>query len=627
MTSRPVPSPSAASVLLPALLTGGLLWACYFPLAWGWLAWVALVPLLFLVRSQARPWKIYWSAYLGGLLFFFPAISWMRVADERMYYTWAMLATYCALYFPAAIFLMRRLDCATRLPLLLTVPAVWVALEFVRSFLLTGFAWYYLGHTQHSFLPIIQIADLGGAYTVSFLVALVNAWLFEILVSCHMSWKSVRTAQSCVLHGFRKDPPQGSPTSRPDAPWAGLSRRTVLGAATVLVALVGTLCYGFTRLEQELFRPGPRLTLLQGNLDQRLRNEAFVNKDAARTTARHYGDLCQLAFAQAPDLIVWPETSVPGEWFDFDRGRPINEVPLEWIKKARWSEDLVAILTRGCPTHHLLGLNANFLGDDNQTIRYNSALLVQPDSRAVSRYDKIHRVPFGEYVPLVDWLPFMNEFAPYDFPYSIRRGEHLTRFALKKYAGPGQPEETYHFGVLICYEDTDPFLARRYGVRDEDGPPADFLINISNDGWFDGSSEHDEHLAICRFRAIECRRAVARSVNMGISAVIDSNGRVLAPELFTLPEELKDEWKRWAILERHGRAADLPVSQWGDYKKVAGVLTAIIPIDQRLSLYSLWGDWLPGVCWMVVLAGLIWAFRARWRMSRTVPGVRETGTK
>src|SRR5947209_18606600 len=182
--ARPVavagPARAPSRLLLPALASAALLWACYFPLAWGWLAWVALVPLLCLLRSAARPRRVYLAAWVGGLAFFWPAIQWMRVADYRMYATWAMLATYCALYFPVGVWLMRRLDRGTRLPLVVTVPVVWCGLEFLRSFLLTGFAWYYLGHTQHALLPLIQVADLGGAYAVSFLVAAVNAWLFEL---------------------------------------------------------------------------------------------------------------------------------------------------------------------------------------------------------------------------------------------------------------------------------------------------------------------------------------------------------------------------------------------------------------------------------------------------------------
>src|SRR5262249_16295563 len=144
--------------LLPALLSGGLLWACHFPLSWGFLAWVALVPFLCLVRAEGRAAGIYFAAFLGALAFFVPAVSWMSVADYRMVYLWIALAVYCALYFPAAIFLIRRLDQRTSLPLVVTVPLVWVSLEFLRSFLITGFAWYFLGHTHHTYLAILQIA-------------------------------------------------------------------------------------------------------------------------------------------------------------------------------------------------------------------------------------------------------------------------------------------------------------------------------------------------------------------------------------------------------------------------------------------------------------------------------------
>src|SRR5437773_2486070 len=111
--------------LVPALASAALLWSCYFPLAQGWLAWVALVPLLSLVRSQARPRYIYWSAYVGGLAFFWPVLQWLRVGDyNMMYYSWGALATYCAVYFPLAIFLTRQIDRRTSLPLVVVFPAV-----------------------------------------------------------------------------------------------------------------------------------------------------------------------------------------------------------------------------------------------------------------------------------------------------------------------------------------------------------------------------------------------------------------------------------------------------------------------------------------------------------------------
>ena len=207
----------------------------------------------------------------------------------------------------------------------------------------------------------------------------------------------------------------------------------------------------------------------------------------------------------------------------------------------------------------------------------------------------MHRVPFGEYVPLKDWLPFMNALAPYDFDYSIREGEKFTRF----------PLGNYHFGVLICYEDTDPFLAREYLRPSKDGPAVDFLVNMSNDGWFDGSSEHEEHLVVSRFRTIECRRAMVRAVNMGVSAVIDANGRVLKPVL-----ESDSKPPVW-IIPAAPDQSDWAVSEWPQFKQVAGILRAGVPIDRRFSFYTIAGDWLPIGCWIVLITACGFALARR----------------
>jgi apolipoprotein N-acyltransferase len=593
---RVVASPKPL-VFVPALASGVLLWACFFPLACGWLAWVALVPLLCLVRSEARPRRIYFAAWLCGLAFFWPAIAWMRVADWRMWFTWAMLATYCSLYVPVAVWLVRRLDSATPLPLVLSFPAVWCGLEFLRSFLGSGFAWYFLGHSQHTFLPLIQIADLGGVYAVSFLVAAVNVWLFECLFL--QLW-------------FRN--------------FVGLSGASAAGAralaaqGVLLAALLGgSLAYGAWRLGQEDFEPGPRVALLQGNLDQRLRNQVHSSTVAATKMLYHYATLSGMAARapQRPDLIVWPETSFPDDWLVVvsDEGLPqwlvclaalaptglpadLPRLGLTWDRSYNAAVGRLRQSIRSVgPDFHtsvLLGLNAEDVTRTGRVQRrYCSALLVNSDGSIGDRYDKMHRVPFGEYVPLRDVLPFMDRFAPYDFAYSITPGTRFTRFSVG----------AHRFGVLICFEVSDPALARRYAVADEDGPPVDFLLEISNDGWFDGNSEHDEHLAICRFRAIEARRAVGRAVNMGISAVIDGNGRVLAPQTCRSDRGIN----LWELHAAKGSMSTLPVSDWAGFKKVQGVLTATIPIDQRASLYAQWGDWFGWGCLLVAGAALAWA--------------------
>src|SRR5262245_17590745 len=182
------PTAPRSRVFLPAILSGLILYACYFPIAAGFLAWVALVPLLSLVRANARPRRIYFAAFIGGLVCYLPAIQWMRVAHPAMYVSWLVLAVYCSLALAASIWLVRRLD-RVRVPPWLSVPVVWVSVEYFRSHFPTGFTWlenfgarhpigfgwYMLGHTQHDWIALIQSADLAGVYGLTFLVAMVNA--------------------------------------------------------------------------------------------------------------------------------------------------------------------------------------------------------------------------------------------------------------------------------------------------------------------------------------------------------------------------------------------------------------------------------------------------------------------
>src|SRR5262249_41217592 len=160
-----------------------------------------------------------------GLLFFVPVLQWMRYADWRMYFTWIGLALYCSLYFPVAFGLARYLDRRTRIPLVLTLPVIWTALELFRAHFGTGFPWYFLGHTQHDLGAVIQIADVTGAYGVTFLVVAGNVALFELL----SRWDRF-------------------------ALWLGLpetrsSRRGLVGqTAAVGLLIAGVLVYGFWRL-------------------------------------------------------------------------------------------------------------------------------------------------------------------------------------------------------------------------------------------------------------------------------------------------------------------------------------------------------------------------------------------
>jgi apolipoprotein N-acyltransferase len=613
--AQPAPAPTLPlPCLAPALATAAILWACYHPLAWGWLGWVALVPLLCLVRSHAAPRRIYFSAWIGGCLFFLPALQWMRVADQRMVATWFLLAIYCALYFPAAIYLTRVLERRTRLPLVVTFSAVWVALEYARSFMLTGFAWYYLAHSQHECLALIQITDIGGVYAVSLLVAAVNALLFDALYQ----FRDVRAF-------FRvHEPPETQRTLADDWPaldnvFLGPWRRgTVFEICIVAALIVGAYLYGGWRLEQPPAPPGPILAMLQGNLDIRIRSQAEElpadrekaakiqaerNINMALRMGSHYEALARLARFRCqprPDLFIWPETSFPERWVEVAPELPIDKVPEEWQFHEERSRNIMREAFSRLDTPQLLGIPSFVLDVDKKERRYNSALLLNAKADPEARYDKMHRVPFGEYLPFRewrDWLPIIDWISPYEHDYSLSIGEKFTRFELNK----------HRFGVLVCYEDTDPFLARRYVSADSDGPPVDFLVNMSNEGWFDDSCEHEEHLAVCRFRSIECRRAMVRSVNMGISAIIDGNGRVLKADQANPAEELPV----WTVHEIGSQLPLLPQAEWAKFKKVAGVLVAAVPIDDRFSFYAYAGDWLAGLCWLLIALGTVgvWLLR------------------
>jgi len=615
-----------------------LLWACFQPLSLGtYFGWFALAPFLVLVRNESqgltaaadrltrswrhirglgwlgslissllnRPCFPYSCAMLCGLLFFVPALSWMRVADRAMVAAWLTLSVYCALYFALAIWCIRWLD-SWRLPLIVSAPVAWVALEYTRCWALTGFPWYLLAHTQHDLLPMIQIADLGGVFAVSFVVVAVNAFLFDC------AYQSVDVRR--LFEQKELDPAETfcSVETLNRATFADMyfRRNLIVEGVALIVVLIATYAYGIHRLGENKFRQGPLVCLLQSNLDQRLR-ESNADRDTKRVT-EHFTSLCvRGAFNHAPkpDLLIWPETSYPKAFVDVSKDLPIEKVPEHWrdatIEVQHALSDLSGRYTR---IPHLLGVNAHFLDAAGKHRKYNSAVLLKPvvhpngevKARVESKFDKVHRVPFGEFLPFGDWFPFLIWLTPYEGDFGIHAGEKLTRFELGK----------HRFGVLICYEDTDPFLARRYLEPSEEGPPVDFLVNMSNDGWFDGSVEHEEHLAVSRFRAIECRRAMVRAVNMGVSAVIDSNGRVLKPiDAGNKPPEPPV----WVIVDEPFQRPELPVPEWHNYKKTHGILKANVPIDSRGSFYVVFGDWLAIGCCLILVGLTVWTL-VRWRL-------------
>jgi apolipoprotein N-acyltransferase len=549
-------------VLLPAVATGVLLWAAFFPLDLGPLGFVALVPWLALVRADVSRRRRYFAAYLGGVVFFALATQWVRVAHPMMYMSWLALSVIMPVTWVLALDLVRRFD-RLGVPLALSVPVAWVGLEYVRMHFPTGFpfladlglqhmigfGWYFLGYTQHAFVPLIQVADLGGVYAVSFVVAAVNGAV--------AGW--VYRASAGERRGV-------SPPVAPETTGGPTPRRSPVAVTAAVLALVATCVgYGYWRLDHPAFAAGPRVAALQGSVPQDAKD------GGGSTLVKAYRKLFFDALAEqpTPDLVVWPETCFPDEWIEVAAG---EEADPAFTAAARKCAEAFAKGPPAVPT--LLGLNG-LAWEGGRRWKYNSALLLDTRGHKLGRYDKMHLVPFGEYVPLGETLPFMSVFTPYKHDYSCRPGQLWTRFPLSVGG------RSYTFGCLICYEDSDPSLARRYVAAD----PVDFFVNISNDGWFDGTEEHEQHLAICRFRVVEARRSVVRAVNMGISGVIDPDGRIVA----------------------------LPGPTWSASKKVEAVVTAVVPLDTRTTWYARTGDWVPAACWLAVAASAVLGWRARSR--------------
>jgi apolipoprotein N-acyltransferase len=559
------PKLSRSRVFLPAILSGLLLYASFFPLNLGFLAWIALVPLLSLVRANARSRRIYFAAFVGGLVIYLPAIRWMSVAHEAMFAAWIFLAFCCAIFLAMTLAIIRKLD-RVGLPLWLSAPIGFVAMEYFRSHFPTGytwmelfnarhpigFGWYMVGHTQHDYSVFIQIADLAGVYAVTFLVVLVNAAVWYVVG---------RNAQVRVWLLHIREP-------------AWNPRRSSLVAAG---ALFVTIVYGLVRTSHEPFAEGPRVALIQENMTQDLKDPKL--DQMAKDFRRFSDEALAVAEERRPDLVIWPETSYPYGWSEVSSDARVADVSTDVARRLKMSRDDLAIIAEHWPVATLYGASTTQLESDGTRWLYNSALLADAKGQPVARYDKIHLVPLGEYVPFPETFPFLKHFAPRPpgQNYNCRPGEKWTRFPLSIRG------KEYHFACLICYEDTDASLARHY-VRPSE-PGVDFFVNISNDGWFRGTEEHQQHLAICRFRAVETRRSVVRSVNMGISAIIDPDGNIVA----------------------------LPGATWRESKSVEGIVRGNVPIDTRTTLYARFGDWLPVAAWLVFLGGIVVGFIRRKR--------------
>jgi len=457
--------------ILLSLLSGILLILSFPNFDLEFLAWFALVPLFYSIEGKG----LYYSFKLGfftGFVSFLGILYWIIVAVHTYGNVpsilsgliLSLLVIYLSLFTGAFTFLTRLIQIRSGIQTILFTPILWVALEYLRSFLLTGFPWAYLGHTQYLNLPFIQMADITGVYGLSFVILFVNATLY---------W---------VLHQW---PKRTFPLKE---------------VAIAVLVLLGFLIYGYVKMKhvdrETIQSPSLKVGLVQGNVDQSIKwNESFQLE-----TLKIYRRLSMKVAEDKPDLIIWPETATP---FFFQEVKEYQPIVLEIPEKTN------AFLLFGTPFYKIEKGKVNY---------YNSAFLVSPSKELIEKYDKIHLVPFGEYVPFRKLLFFIES--------SI--GEGIGNFK------PGKgivhlPLPQGKFGVLICFEIIFPDLCRRF-VKEG----ADFLVTITNDAWFGRTSAPYQHLSIATFRAIENRVFIARAANTGISAFIDPKGKIVKQgDIFT----------------------------------------------------------------------------------------------
>ena len=542
-------------VALPFIGTAVMLTVIQAPIGLAPLAWVSFVPFIIACSPKTRPRRLFLFGYVISLCYWLGNLYW--VAPVTIV-GWLLFCLYTALLWPILALCLRYCR-MKKVPLFLAAAILIVGIERMQGFFLGGFFWRFLAHSQYRNVTLIQIADIFGAGGVSFLIAMVNGLLAELVVA-------VRQKKSLTLVQFA-------------------------GTVIVCAAVVGAFAYGWWRIdqEQECVTEGPLAASLQSNVPQSVKR-TFESGDDLFTGLMEHSKTAAQAGAE---LIVWPETMVqatlnPEVLGLLDSSDSWNVFDNALREHAKGTAFLLVGAYGGTPEiQEDLGIR---LGQ-----KFNSAFMYKRNGdKAREVYNKIHLVPFGEVLPFRKSLSWFYEllmkikFIPYNFDYSLDYGSEYTIFEMT--GAEGNQAQVYKFGVMICYEGTVPKIGRKFALDEHGRKRLDWLVNISNDGWFVRfedeevipSAELAQHAAVCAFRAVENRLAILRSVNTGISCLIDSAGRI-----------------------RNGFiAGNLPVEARAR-TGMPGWFIDRIPIDNRATFFSKYGGWLDFCCEVCVILLII----------------------
>lgn len=470
------------------------------------LAWIALVPLLLVLRDRG-PGSSFWLAFGGGLAANAGIVHWVANLSEVRLVDFLLIAGYLGLWWGLFGAILAFVTRRQVLPLVVTAPVLWVCCEYARShFFFLELPWVLLGHTQYRQTAMIQSASIAGVYGISYLIVFVNAAIADALAG---------------------------------------SRYRVPAVLAALLLVGGTGAFGHVLLSVPSDARSVSVTIVPGNVPQADRWEP----DLQESNLNHYLAATRQAIERSPTaLIVWPETSVPGQ-----------------LRRDLKTVQRLQDLAREGHTSLLIGSadREKFgQGGPKQADRYNSAFMINPDEPKIRTYQKMKLLPFGEYLPLPNAWFWPARYHTQSSQYTPG-GEYSTFHLSNQWA-------SVPFAVAICWESIFPDHIRPFVQRG-----AQFLVTISNEAWFSGSAATDQLLAMNMFRAVEFRRTLVRSVNGGLSGFIDPYGRFLA---ITAPR--------------------LSHADADDY------LTQTIPVTTVRTLYAEYGDIFAQLMVVLTLAGV-----------------------
>jgi len=456
-------------------VASGLALALAFPnFDFNFLAWIAFVPLLYAIDGETHR-RGFLYAWLQGFACYVASLYWITItlhhfAGVQIIFAvipMMLLAAVIALFTAAAIWIAAFIAARLGFSIIVTLPIVWTAVEWVRTYFPIGFPWNLLGYTAYQNLALIQFAEFTGVYGVSALVMLFNVVIYTII--------------------FRRESPRVQ----------GIS----LGVLSTLIA--GAWIFGTLRVsELERERPDRSLkfAMVQGDIPQSIKWDPHFLESSFSV----YVQQTQKAAQLGADLIVWPEAAAA---FFF---QPTEQYPAAFADDAPYRQRLLQL---AADTTDPILFGAPALATENGRLGFfNRAYLVSGSGTITAWYDKIQLVPFGEYVPLRSLLGYFVNRVVAGFG-DMFAGSQQTIFKLKG----------ARLGVLICYESIFPNLARMAVDRG-----ADILVNITNDAWYGESSAPYQLLAMAAMRAVETKVPLVRVANTGISAVIKPTGQITA---------------------------------------------------------------------------------------------------